>query len=110
MELNIGTSVFKREDRPAREVISLLQGRGWEKTGTLGDRVTYMENSGIGITVIQGAAGTLIIPSGPIRGMVFGRNNKLFSNVSVIGAGKRNKNERQFATEASNRSSNRVIH
>lgn len=109
MELNIGTSVFKREDRPASEVISLLQSRGWEKTGTLGDRVTYLENSGIGITVIQGAAGTLIIPSGPIRGMIFGRDNKLFSNVSVIGAGKKNDNERQFATDASTRSSSRVL-
>lgn len=109
MELNLGTSVFKREDRPAEQVIRLLSQNGWSRTGSIGDRVTYMENSGINITVIQGAAGTIIIPSGPIRGRIFGDNNRFFSNVSVIGAGRNTGENNRRPQEATNRQTDRVL-
>lgn len=107
--VNIGTSVIKRENKPADEVIRLLQQRGWSTTGTIGDRVTYLENSGINITIIDGAMGTVIIPSGPIRGRIFGENTGFFSNVSVIGAGSRIDSDMTQPQRETERNDNRTV-
>lgn len=84
--MNIGTSIFKRENKDTVEVIDHFESNGWEVTGTLGDRVTYLENSALSITVIDGVAGTLVIPSGPFRGRFFGESGLMMNNSSVIGA------------------------
>lgn len=107
--VSLGTSVIKREDRPADQVITLLQRRGWEVTGRVGSRITYLENSGLNITVVEGPMGTIIMPSGPLRGRIFGENTMFFSNRSVIGAGRNNRNELKQATETTNRQSKKVI-
>lgn len=85
--LNFGSSVVKREGKPLGDVVAHLKKNGWKKTGELSSRVVYLANSGVNITLIGGPMGTTIIPSGPIRGMVFG-DVDLFSDVSVLGAGK----------------------
>lgn len=88
MNLNFGLSVFKREAKPKSRVETFLRREGWEKTGEIGDNVSYWENAGINITVVGGPRGTVITPSGPIRGNIFGEDNTLFSRTSVIGAGR----------------------
>lgn len=87
MNLNLGSSVLKREVKDINEVINQLQRNGWSQTGSLGDSVRYFENSGMNITVIDGPMATLIIPSGPIRGRVFGDSGLVANQTSVIGAG-----------------------
>lgn len=89
--VNIGGSVIKREARPLSEVDRQLTGDGWEKTAQPLDRLAYYEKSGINITAMEGPRGTVIFPSGPLRGAMFGKNVSLVSRVSTIGAGKRNK-------------------
>lgn len=87
MNLNIGSSVFKREAKDADKVRRHLERNGWELTGSMGSRVFYYENSGVNLTVVDGAMGTVILPSGPLRGAIFGKNMELFSDRSVVGAG-----------------------
>lgn len=89
LNLNIGTSVFKRESKSIGDVESRLVSDGWEKTGsTAGGRIRYYEKSGINITALSGPAGTVIMPSGPVRGMIFGTEDAVGINrTSVIGAG-----------------------
>lgn len=110
--ISFGSSIFKREARSLSEVQKLLRTNGWEKTGQISSRVVYMENSGVNITLIEGPLGTVIIPSGPIRGKVFG-NVELFSETSVIGAGKNNSDDNgKLATRdrsPSESSSNKVL-
>lgn len=84
--MNFGTSIFKREAKDAQEVIDHLRNNGWEVTGTLGNRLTYMENSSFNLTIVDGVKGTLVVPSGPIRGRLFGNSGAMFNNTSVIGA------------------------
>lgn len=93
LNLNFGSSVFKREAKSKMAVERHLQREGWEKTGDIGDRISYFESSGINITVVDGPMGTVILPSGPVRGTIFGVDNKLFSESSVIGAGADNENK-----------------
>lgn len=98
--INFGLSVFKREARDAAEVIRKLQQDGWNKTGELaGGRVTYWEKSGINITVVDGPVGTTIMPSGPIRGALFGKNVPIFSRTSSIGLGKTQQAEKQTQSQ-----------
>ena len=87
LNLNIGTSVMKREAKDIDEVTSQLRRNGWEQTGSLGDRVKYFENSRINITVIEGPMGTVILPSGPIRGRLFGDSGLMANQTSVVGLG-----------------------
>lgn len=87
MNLNFGSSVLKREAKPLTDVTNQLKANGWRQTGSLGNRVVYLENSGMNITVIDGPMGTLVVPSGPIRGRVFGDSGLQLNRVSVIGAG-----------------------
>lgn len=84
LNLNLGSSVVKREAKPASRVKSSLERDGWSRISEVaGGRIAYYERSSINITVIDGPAGTVIIPSGPIRGKVFG-NMELFSRDSVL--------------------------
>lgn len=85
LNLNFGTSVIKREAKPASRVRASLERDGWtEISEVAGGRIAYYERSNINITVVDGPAGTVIMPSGPIRGRVFG-NMELFSRDSVLG-------------------------
>lgn len=84
LNLNIGSSVVKREAKPKNEVVSQLTSEGWEITGEIGP-LTYLERSKINITVMKGALGTVIFPSGPIRGRLFGDSGFEFNQESVIG-------------------------
>lgn len=102
--INLGLSVFKREAKDVQDVLSTLQSNGWSQTGQiLNGRVTYLENSGFSITVIDGPAGTAIIPSGPLRGKLFGDSGAEFSRTSVIGAGGSNNNDDQVGQQVSDR-------
>lgn len=85
--LNIGSSVLKRETKPYDEVLSQLRRNGWTQTGSLGDSVRYFENSGFSITVVDGPMATLIMPSGPVRGRVFGNSGLMANQTSVLGMG-----------------------
>lgn len=78
---------MKREARDADEVVRKFTRDGWEVTSKFGDRLTYLEKSGINITVVDGPMGTLIMPSGPARGKIFGKEVNLFSRTSTIGLG-----------------------
>lgn len=75
--MNIDLSVIKRRSEPTEVVVNRLKTQGFSETGTvLSGKFTYMENSeGIGLTVVDGPSGTVIMPSGPVRGMVFGENS-----------------------------------
>lgn len=89
LNLNIGTSVVKRESRPTEEVVAQLENDGWEMTGSIGgDRVLYFEKSGINITVMEGPMGTLVFPSGPVRGRLFGNSGLMAGKKSVLGTGR----------------------
>jgi len=86
--LNIGSSVVKRESSSIGTVENKLLRDGWEKTSSaLSGRVRYFEKSGINITVLQGALGTLVFPSGPFRGTIFGSDAVGIGSVSNIGLG-----------------------
>lgn len=88
MNLNLGTSVVKREAKSIEEVDSRLVDTGWERTASiLNGRVKYYQNAGINITAIQGPMGTVIVPSGPVRGAIFGKNAVRLGRTSSIGAG-----------------------
>jgi len=79
--------VFKREAKSIDEVSKKLQRDGWEKTGSLANgRVLYFQKSGIEITAAKGPMGTLIFPSGPIRGKLFGSGVGI-NTTSVLGMG-----------------------
>lgn len=92
--INIGSSVLKRETAGISKVASKLTSDGWEKTGELGDgRVQYFQKSGINITILSGPAGTLIFPSGPVRGRLLGDDAVGISQVSLIGLGASNSEE-----------------
>jgi len=107
-EINIGGSVMKREAKPLSEVDRQLTGDGWEKTAQPLDRLAYYEKSGINITAMEGPRGTVIFPSGPVRGMMFGKNVSVVSRVSTIGAGKRN-NRKEDTTPQSTPSGDTIV-
>lgn len=79
-QFNFGLSVFKREAQPVEDVVNHLKQNGWNVTSTLGDnRVVYLENAGVNITAVKGPLGTVVIPSGPLRGRVFGEQINIIS-------------------------------
>lgn len=79
-DINIGFSVFKREAQSIQDVVTHLQQNGWSVTSSIGDnRIVYLENSGVNITAVKGPLGTVVIPSGPIRGRMFGEQINLIS-------------------------------
>lgn len=95
--INIGLSTIKRESKPKQDVERQLLRNGWEETASLADdRVSYFENSGISVTVVEGPFGTVVVPSGPVRGPIFGKNVQLFSRKSALamGAGGGSKKDR----------------
>lgn len=86
--LNIGGSVFKRETASIDEVEQKLVKDGWDKTGTAGGgKVRYYQKSGINITTISGPMGTIVMPSGPLRGRLFGDQAVGISQMSLMGMG-----------------------
>lgn len=88
LNLNFGGAVLKREARPIGDVEQVFTRNGWTVTGqAAGGRIRYVEEAGVNLTLIQGPLGTVIIPSGPIRGSVFSDTFEVFSRTSVIGAG-----------------------
>lgn len=95
-KLNVGTSVLKREGKSIDQVENRLENAGWKRTGSaLNGRLIYFELAGINITALQGPMGTVIFPSGPIRGRLFGEDAVGFSQTSAIGAGDGKTEERQ---------------
>lgn len=85
--INISLSVIKREAKPINEVVSKLTRDGWNVTSKLGNnRIVYLEKSGFNITAFKGPLGTVIIPSGPIRGRIFGEEVDFVNRTSSIGA------------------------
>lgn len=87
MNLNIGSSVFKRETKTITEVADRLRRNGWQQTGSMGEKILYFENSGMSLTLVDAPMATLIFPSGPIRGRIFGDSGLDINQISVIGAG-----------------------
>lgn len=88
LNLNFGTSVMKREAKPISDVEDKLLNDGWKRTRMIaGGRVRYYQKSGINITAISGPLGTVIVPSGPVRGAVFGEGAVSLNQTSSIGAG-----------------------
>lgn len=93
--MNFGSSVLKRESKDIEVVEDHFINSGWNKTGSaLNGRLRYFEKSGINITALDGPSATLIMPSGPVRGAIFGDESVGFSRVSVIGASKNEDTER----------------
>lgn len=92
LNLNFGSSVLKREAKSIDRVDDRLVSAGWNRTDSaLGGRVRYYEKAGFNITAMSGPMGTVIVPSGPIRGTLFGADQSVGVNqTSVIGAGQRN--------------------
>lgn len=91
---SFSTSVLKREDRPIEDVDNRLTNQGWKRTGQIArGRIRYYEKSGFNITAMQGPAGTVLFPSGPVRGLVFGDNAVTFAN-SSMGFGQKDKANR----------------
>lgn len=73
--INIESSVLKRFDKSASEVRKELKESGFEDTGAVLDgRLAYHENAGVNLTTLDGPFGTLVFPSGPIRGALFGKS------------------------------------
>lgn len=88
LNLNVGTSVLKRETRSIDQVEQHFLDRGWSRTGSaLGGRVRYIENGSINLTLISGPLGTVVAPSGPVRGALFGDGAVSVGQNSAIGAG-----------------------
>lgn len=93
LNASFGGSVVKREARSIDEVDKKLRNDGWDRTSSiLNGRLRYYSNSGVNITAFSGPLGTLIIPSGPVRGKLFG-DTELVSGASVIGLGKKTKSK-----------------
>lgn len=89
LNLNLGTSVLKREAKPIEDVDNRLTNAGWNRTASVADgRIRYYALAGVNITAIGGPFGTVIMPSGPVRGAMFGDNALNLSQTSAIGAGK----------------------
>ena len=97
---NFGGSVIKRESATKEQVVEKFKKDGWRVTGSIGGgRIDYLQKSGINITIISGPRGTLVLPSGPIRGRIFGDSAVGFSNISLIGLGATNDEEEDARTK-----------
>lgn len=89
---SFGSSVVKREAKTIDKVDKQLKRDGWQETSRLaGGRLRYYEQSGVNLTALEGPLGTVIFPSGPLRGKFFGELD-MVSRASVIGAGKDSSN------------------
>lgn len=87
--INVGTSVLKREAKPISQVKSNFKSNGWEVTADLlGGRLVYVEKNGINLTLLSGPVGTVVFPSGPIRGAAFGDEAVSLNRVSSTGGSK----------------------
>jgi len=100
---NIGSSVVKRESKTIEAVEERLLGDGWKKTGEVANgRVRYYQKTGINITALKGPMATVLMPSGPVRGALFGQGAVGLNRSSVIGAGSSTNTDRvQTQTDSS---------
>ena len=83
---NIELSVLKRYNADASDVHDFLEEQGFEhKSDALGGRIHYHESEGgFGLTLVEGPAGSLVLPSGPIRGSVFGSRSVSLGGESAV--------------------------
>jgi len=87
--VTLSSSVIKRDSRSVSDVTRELKQNGWNRTGSvLNGKLLYLENSGFSLTVADGPMGTLVFPSGPVRGRVFGNSGLNFGlmNTSSLGS------------------------
>jgi len=75
MELEL--PVFKRLSTDFADLHEQFEEAGFKHTGeALNGKVHYHESAGIGITLVEGPlGGTLVFPSGPVRGFIYGENS-----------------------------------
>lgn len=109
MNINFGGSVLKREAKEIDKVEKQLLSDGWEKTAHPTGRLRYYQKSGINITALGGPNGTVIFPSGPVRGKAFGSDFNLFSRTSVIGAGAKSKEKSKNKPQSEPRDGTEVM-
>jgi len=78
MELPIefNSSVVKRVNMDWETFVDAVERSGFSQTGSAGGgRILYHENdAGFAVTLINGPRANLILPSGPIRGRLFGNS------------------------------------
>lgn len=73
--IDIGSSVIKRYDAPASQVRAMLAAGGFQETGSaMNGKIKFHQNSGINLTTVDGPLATLVLPSGPVRGSLFGED------------------------------------
>lgn len=104
MELNL--SVIKRTSSDIDDVKDELDSGGFvEKKEIMDGRVSHHENSlGIGMTVVDGPLGTLVVPSGPVRGLMMGENSVGIGDVFPdVGGGDDNNSESSQTEDVMNR-------
>jgi len=72
--IEFSSSTVKRTSKSIDQVHSELTEQGFEHTGdALDGRVHYHENEGgFNLTIVETRRGTVVIPSGPVRGNLFG--------------------------------------
>ena len=70
------SSAVKRTSKSLDEIHQEFLDAGFEHTGTaLDGKIHYHENeNGLNVTLIETRRGSLVLPSGPIRGNLFGEN------------------------------------
>lgn len=77
---NIELSVAERTSQDKEQVVAGLVEDGWEETGSLmNGKVGYYEKSGINITVADTRRGSVVFPSGPVRGNLLSNEAVSFS-------------------------------
>jgi hypothetical protein len=74
---NVDLSVIKRRTESIDRMERRLRAQGFSQTESiLNGKVRYYENQeGIGLTLIDGPLGTVLTPSGPVRGTLFGERS-----------------------------------
>lgn len=108
---NINLSVVKRSTESIGPVSQSLEEQGFEDTGQLMDgRVRYFENpNGINLTVADGPFATLVFPSGPIRGSIFGNDAVGIGGGIIAGGEGGSEDSSDNGSEPSNKSTNTDI-
>lgn len=106
---NVNLPVFKRTSAPADDVIESIKDGGFEMKGSaLKGRLTHHENdNGIGLSVVDAPFGTVVLPSGPIRGAFLGENSVGMKSIipeSPSGEENSNRGEQDSQTRGSSSS------
>lgn len=98
LPIEFSSSVVKRVNMDWDVFVSAVEESGFEQVSSIaGGRILYHENdAGFGVTLVNGPRAKLILPSGPLRG-------RLFGNTGLSLGSDRNKLE-QLAQEVRNTS------